>query len=70
MLAVAGKSVHSTSLNELELTDDHEEIKMIVLTLIASSTPVLEGDDYRIVDKLNITSVPPEGEFKLLPRIS
>jgi len=43
------------------------EIKMSVLTLILVSTPELEGGRYDIVDKLNITSVPPQGRFRLRP---
>ncbi|KIJ58753.1 hypothetical protein HYDPIDRAFT_119272 [Hydnomerulius pinastri MD-312] len=35
------------------------EIKMIVSTLVAIATPELEGGKYKVVDPLNITSVPP-----------
>ncbi|KAJ7877461.1 cytochrome P450 [Mycena leptocephala] len=43
------------------------EIKMIVWSIIAKSTPRLEGNKYTIVDPLNITSVPPQGELVLEP---
>ncbi|KAF5350746.1 hypothetical protein D9758_010373 [Tetrapyrgos nigripes] len=43
------------------------EIKMAVLYLITYATPCLKDDKYRIRDPLNITSVPPEGEFLLYP---
>ncbi|KAL4075458.1 cytochrome P450, partial [Scleroderma citrinum] len=43
------------------------EIKMIVMTLIATSMPVMEGGKYIVVDPLNVTSVPPEGRLVLHP---
>ncbi|KAJ7608774.1 cytochrome P450 [Roridomyces roridus] len=43
------------------------EIKMIVWSLIVKSTPRLEGNKYRVVDPLNITAVPPEGDLVLEP---
>jgi hypothetical protein len=43
------------------------EIKMIVWSLIAKATPRLVGNKYKIVDPLNITSVPPQGELILEP---
>ncbi|KAJ7146386.1 cytochrome P450 [Mycena epipterygia] len=43
------------------------EIKMIVWSIIVKATPRLNGDRYKIVDPLNITSVPPEGELILEP---
>ncbi|KAJ7511834.1 cytochrome P450 [Mycena galericulata] len=43
------------------------EIKMIVWSLIIKSTPRLHGGKYKIVDPLNITSVPPEGQLILEP---
>ncbi|KAK7063659.1 cytochrome P450 [Favolaschia claudopus] len=43
------------------------EIKMIVWSLIVKATPRLKGGEYRIVDPLNITSVPPQGELILEP---
>ncbi|KAF7347269.1 hypothetical protein MVEN_01482000 [Mycena venus] len=43
------------------------EIKMIVWSLLVKATPRLEGNKYRIVDPLNITSVPPQGELILEP---
>jgi hypothetical protein len=48
----------------------NSEIKMSVLTLILASTPELEGGQYTIVDKLNVTSVPPQGHFRLSPLTS
>ncbi|KAF7302456.1 hypothetical protein HMN09_00879700 [Mycena chlorophos] len=39
------------------------EIKMIVWTLVLKATPRLVGNKYQIVDPLNITSVPPEGDL-------
>jgi len=43
------------------------KIKMIVWSLIAKATPRLKGNKYDIVDPLNTTSVPPEGELILEP---
>ncbi|KAJ6601157.1 cytochrome P450 [Mycena vulgaris] len=43
------------------------EIKMIVWSIIVKATPRLDGDKYTIVDPLNITSVPPEGQLILEP---
>jgi cytochrome P450 len=43
------------------------EIKMIVWSILVKATPRLDGNKYRIVDPLNITSVPPEGELILEP---
>ncbi|KAJ6541702.1 cytochrome P450 [Mycena capillaripes] len=43
------------------------EIKMIVWSMIVKSTPRLEGNKYKIVDPLNITSVPPQGQLVLDP---
>ena len=40
------------------------EIKMMIWAIIDRTTPKLDGD-YRIVDPLNITSVPPEGRIVL-----
>ncbi|KAJ7083407.1 cytochrome P450 [Mycena belliarum] len=41
------------------------EIKMIVWSIIVKATPRLVGNKYKIVDPLNITSVPPEGTLIL-----
>ncbi|KAJ7053982.1 cytochrome P450 [Mycena amicta] len=41
------------------------EIKMIVWSLIVKATPHLDGNTYKIVDPLNVTSIPPEGKLKL-----
>ncbi|KAJ7447261.1 cytochrome P450 [Mycena latifolia] len=43
------------------------EIKMIVWSIIVKATPRLDGNKYKIVDPLNITSVPPEGQLILEP---
>ncbi|KAJ7045118.1 cytochrome P450 [Mycena alexandri] len=43
------------------------EIKMIVWSIIVKATPRLEGNEYKIVDPLNVTSVPPEGVLILEP---
>ncbi|KAJ7194657.1 cytochrome P450 [Mycena pura] len=43
------------------------EIKMIVWSIIVKATPHLVGNKYKIVDPLNTTSVPPEGELILKP---
>ncbi|KAL4075466.1 cytochrome P450 [Scleroderma citrinum] len=43
------------------------EIKMIVLALLATSTPEIEGGKYIVVDPLNVTSVPPVGRLLLRP---
>ncbi|KAF7302845.1 hypothetical protein MKEN_01246600 [Mycena kentingensis (nom. inval.)] len=43
------------------------EIKMIVWSLILKATPRLEGGGYKIVDPLNVTSVPPDGQLILDP---
>ncbi|KAJ6606831.1 cytochrome P450 [Mycena sp. CBHHK59/15] len=43
------------------------EIKMIVWSIITKATPRLDGNRYTIVDPLNITSVPPEGQLILEP---
>ncbi|KAJ7762300.1 cytochrome P450 [Mycena maculata] len=43
------------------------EIKMIVWSMIVKSTPRLDGNKYNIVDPLNITSVPPDGQLILEP---
>lgn len=43
------------------------EIKLIVLFLLARADIALEGNKYKIVDPLTITSVPPEGCLLLKP---
>ncbi|KAJ7157267.1 cytochrome P450 [Mycena filopes] len=43
------------------------EIKMIVWSIIVKATPRLKGNEYRVVDPLNVTSVPPEGVLILEP---
>ncbi|KAJ6489592.1 cytochrome P450 [Mycena vitilis] len=43
------------------------EIKMIVWSMIVKSTPRIVGNKYKIVDPLNITSVPPQGDLVLEP---
>lgn len=40
---------------------------MIVLALLATSTPEIEGGSYVVVDPLNVTSVPPVGRLLLRP---
>lgn len=46
---------------------DVTEIKMIVWSIICRATPRLEGDAFTVIDPLNVTSVPPEGELILEP---
>ncbi|KAK0187393.1 cytochrome P450 [Armillaria mellea] len=41
------------------------EINMAVFMLIERATPSLEGDKYKIIDPLNITSMPPAGQLLL-----
>ncbi|KZT01479.1 cytochrome P450 [Laetiporus sulphureus 93-53] len=43
------------------------EIKMIVWSMVCRATPRLEGDAFTVIDPLNVTSVPPEGELILEP---
>lgn len=38
---------------------------MMVWAILNRATPVLEGNTYRIVDPMNITSVPPVGNCYL-----
>jgi len=40
---------------------------MIVLALLATSTPEIEGGKYIVTDPLNVTSVPPLGKLLLRP---
>lgn len=44
------------------------EIKMIVWSIISKSTPRLKGNEYKVLDRMNVTSAPPEGELYLVPR--
>ena len=48
----------------MKIIDKVVEIKMMIWAIIDRTTPKLDGD-YRIVDPLNITSVPPEGRIVL-----
>ncbi|KAH8108863.1 cytochrome P450, partial [Phellopilus nigrolimitatus] len=66
VLAVAGMFPFFLFLVSIQLTTG-TEIKMIVWAILCQATPILEGNSYRIVDPLNTTSVPPEGNLMLLP---
>jgi cytochrome P450 len=44
------------------------EIKLFMLILIMKCNPRLEGDSYQIVDPMNVTAVPPQGQFLLTQR--
>ena len=44
------------------------EMKLLVLTLVSQLETSLGGDSYTVVDKVNTTSVPPEGRFMVRAR--
>lgn len=62
VLAISGQVLVFS--DKLAIADGHPEIKMMIWAIIDRTTPKLEGE-YRIVDPLNITSVPPEGKIVL-----
>jgi hypothetical protein len=41
-------------------------MKMIIWSILARATPVLEGNTFNVPDPLNVTSTAPEGELRFV----